>query len=115
MKVVIYVSLPKIEVSDISAPVISYLAQILKYICEVDEVGVFDVKGKRRFTKLITARREFCYIARRITNKSLAEIGGEINRDHATALHHVRKSENWLKIPGYKLAEKLDEIEERLS
>ena len=90
------------------------LARILRVVCEVNEVEIAAVKGRRRFDNLITAKREYGYLARKLTNKSLAEIGKEINRDHANVLHHNKKVINWLGIKGYYLKEKLEMIEGKL-
>ena len=90
------------------------LTKILRAVCEVNEVDIYDVKGKRRFQNLITAKREYGYLARKLTNKSLAEIGKEIDRDHANVLYHNRKIRGWLGIKGYYMNEKLELIRERL-
>ena len=98
------------------------LNAILKAVCYINQVDIFDVKGKRRFRELVTARREYSYLACKLTqlsennpyHNSLATIGAEINRDHATVLHHYNKIESWLDIPGYKLKEKFEMIENQL-
>ena len=90
------------------------LARILRVVCEINEVEIAAVKGKRRFQDLVTAKREYGYLARKLTNKTLAEIGAEINRDHADVLYHNRKIKNWLGIKGYYLREKLEMIEAKL-
>ena len=92
----------------------SELARILRVVCYVNEVDIAAVKGKQRHQELVTAKREYGYLARKLTKHSLAEIGAEINRDHANVLHHNRKVNNWLKISGYCLQEKLEMIEDRL-
>ena len=92
----------------------SELARILRVVCEVNEVEIAAVKGKRRLQELVTAKREYGYLARKLTKHSLAEIGAEINRDHANVLHHNRKVANWIEIKGYYLREKLEMIEAKL-
>jgi len=98
------------------------LEAILKAVCYVNQVDIFDVKGKRRFRELITARREYSYEACKLTqlsernpyHNSLATIGSKINRDHASVLYHKKKAESWLNIPGYNLKEKFEMIENQL-
>lgn len=97
------------------------LDAILKAVCYVNNVNIFDVKGKRRFEELVIARREYCYLACKLTQlnerspygNSLNKIGIEINRDHATVLHHKRVVNNWLKINSYGLSEKFELIEKQ--
>ena len=98
------------------------LSEILNAVCEVNNVSPYDVKGKRRFRNLVTARREYCYLACELTQysvknphgNSLSVIGAEINKDHATVLHHKNTILNWLEIKGYKFKEKIEQIEEML-
>ncbi len=90
------------------------LTKILRIVCEVNEVEIVAVKGRRRFKNLITAKREYGYLARKLTKKSLAEIGKKINRDHANVLYHNRIIKGWLEIKGYYLHKKFEMIEERL-
>jgi len=98
------------------------LFTILNAVCEANNVNIYDVKDKRRFRELITARREYCYLACKLTQlternpfgNSLAKIGAEINIDHATVMYHKRIITNWLGIPGYGLREKFKLIEKQL-
>jgi len=90
------------------------LSKILRVICDINNVDICRVKGKSRDIDLITARREYCYFACQLTKKSLKKIGSEINKDHATVLHHKRIILNWLNIPAYNLKEKLELIEGKL-
>ena len=98
------------------------LNTILRAVCDANGVSIYDVKGKRRYRELVTARQEYCYLACKLTQlserspggNSLAKIGNEIDKNHATVLHHNKIIENWLGIPGYKLAEKLELIKKQL-
>ena len=98
------------------------LPKILRIICEINDVNIEDVKGKSRNDELITARREYCYLACKLTQLSennpykntTAKIGAKVNIDHATVLHHKRKVEGWLNVKGYRLNEKLELIEKQL-
>ena len=98
------------------------LSEILNAVCDVNNIDPFDVKRKRRFKNLITVRREYCYLAWKLTKlternpygNSLSVIGAEIGKDHATVLHHKDKVLDWLKIHSYGLREKLEMIEAKL-
>ena len=51
----------------------------------------------------VTARQTGMYIARRLTNRSLPEIGRKFgNRDHTTVLHAVRKIEALINIDPFR-------------
>lgn len=110
MNVVTEVDLTKEEPIKTGGFVDIDLNKILIATCKVNEVNPFDVKGKRRFINLVTARREYCYLAWKLTEKSLWEIGAEINKDHTTVLYHRNIVLNWFKIKGYKMEEKFNEI-----
>ena len=89
-------------------------AYILSIVCRYNNVNIDDVKGKRRFKELITARREYCYLAYKITKLSQREVGNEVGIDHATVLHHYRTISAWLGIKGYYLQEKIEQIEKMI-
>ena len=98
------------------------LDSILNVVCCENEVDVYDVKNKRRFEELMIARREYCYLACKLTQLSesnpykntTVKIGAKINIDHATVLYHKNKVECWLNIKGYLLKEKFEIIEQKL-
>ena len=90
------------------------LHEVLTAICKENNINIADVKGKCRIKDLVETRKEYCYMAKDLTHKSFRIIGEEINRDHATVLHHYNEVKFWLKIPGYHLKEKLERIEEEL-
>ena len=122
MKIVTKVTLTASEPIKTGGYIRGNLDSILRAVCYVNQVDIFDVKGKRRFRELVTARREYSYLACKLTqlsernpyHNSLATIGAEINKDHATVLHHCRIIENWLKISSYRLQEKFEFIEKQM-
>jgi len=122
MKVVTSITLTASEPIKTGGYIRGDLDSILRAVCYVNQVNIFDVKGKRRFRELVTARREYSYLACKLTqlsernqySNSLVTIGAEINIDHATVLHHCRIIENWLNIPGYNLKKKFEMIENQL-
>ena len=111
-----------VPVSTDKYDIIIKLCVILNAVCWENNVNVWDVKGKRRFKELVTARREYCYIACKLTQlseqnsygNSLTKIGIGVGIDYATVLHHKRKIEGWLDMGKYNLKEKLELIEGRL-
>ena len=98
------------------------LNTILRAVCYINGVSIYDVKGKRRYRELVTARQEYCYLACKLTQlsernpggNSLTKIGNEIDKNHATVLHHNKIIENWLDMACYKLAEKMELIKQQL-
>ena len=110
MKVITKVDLTASEPIETGGYIKGDLDSILRTVCYVNGVDISSVKGKRRYKWLVTARREYCYLACKLTqlsernpyHNSLATIGAEINKDHATVLHHCRIIEGWLDIEGYK-------------
>jgi Bacterial dnaA protein helix-turn-helix len=73
-----------------------------------------DLLSSRRTANLITPRHAAVWLAKRLTTKSLPEIGRRFGgRDHTTVLHAIRKTEQ--KIAAYpSLAAELAELETRL-
>lgn len=122
MKIVTEVDLTSGEPIKTGSYICIELDTILKAICYVNNVNIFDVKGKRRFQELVMARREYSYLACKLTQlnerspygNSLAKIGEEISKDHATVLHHCKTIRNWLGIKSYGLKEKFELIEKQL-
>jgi len=122
MKIVTKVTLTASEPIKTGGYIRGNLDSILRAVCYVNQVDIFDVKGKRRFRELVTARREYSYLACKLTrlsernpyHNSLATIGSKINRDHASVLYHCRIIESWLKIESYKLMDKFMFIEKQL-
>lgn len=67
------------------------LARILNEVAERFNVKPPEVRGRRRHRSVALARQACMYLARRITNHSLEEIGGYLGRrDHSTVLHAQR-------------------------
>lgn len=93
------------------------LSNILRVVCEFNEVTIPDVKNKiSKKQEVIIAVREYCYLAWKLTNPyiSLAKIGEEINRSHSMVIHHKNKILDWNDIKSYNLAEKFELIENNL-
>lgn len=53
---------------------------------------VADLRGPRRMRAIVTARGVAMYLSRRLTDRSLQQVGDYFGRrDHTTVLHHCRK------------------------
>jgi chromosomal replication initiator protein len=65
--------------------------QIVETVTRHFNVKVTELQSKRR-TKTITLPRQVCmYLARKLTRRSLEEIGGHFGgRDHSTVLHATK-------------------------
>lgn len=64
------------------------LDKILKAVADHFEIGVSDIRGKKRPQKIATARHFVFYLATEMTQMSTSEIGEEVgNRSHSTVLH----------------------------
>jgi len=114
MKVVTSVDLTAKKPIETGGYICIKLDTILKAICYVNNVNILDVKGKRRFEELVIARREYCYLARELTNEPQWKIGAEINLSHDNVYFHCKKVLQWLKITSYGLQEKFELIEKQL-
>jgi chromosomal replication initiator protein len=73
------------------------LALSLDRICEITaqayNVTAEELRGRRRPRHIAAPRQVAMYLARRLTTKTLQEIGGFFGRDHTTVLHSVRQVE----------------------
>tara|TARA_R110000803_G_scaffold33964_1_gene74288 strand:- start:263 stop:748 length:486 start_codon:yes stop_codon:yes gene_type:complete len=68
--------------------------KIIKEI--VENYFKIDIATKTRVRQYVEARAIYYKLLRDNTRMSLATIGKTMNRDHATALHSIRKIEDWL-------------------
>lgn len=66
--------------------------EIIEMVAEHYDIGVRDITGKRRTSRLVEARHVAMALAREKTALSLAEIGREFGgRDHGTVINACRK------------------------
>lgn len=67
------------------------LSRIMEEVAVKHGVSKDAIRGRRRHRRIVRARQEFCYRARRETGRSLNEIARAINRlDHTTITHAVK-------------------------
>ena len=62
----------------------------------VENYFKIQLNSKTRRREYVEARAIYYKLLRENTRMSLASIGKTMNRDHATALHSIRKIEDWL-------------------
>lgn len=55
-----------------------------------------DLRGISRTADRVRARQSFMALAREVCTASLPSIGMEVNRDHTTVLHGLKKHADWL-------------------
>lgn len=75
-------------------------AEIFKRTCNYHRMPIDRVKSKTRKREIIRVRQQYCFIAF-LFNYSLEAIGGEIGKDHATALHHKKKAIGYCETERY--------------
>jgi chromosomal replication initiation ATPase DnaA len=63
------------------------LDEILAEVCAILDVPPSDIKGRSRDESITDARRLFCYVAYKISHKSLKQIGKYLERDHTSILY----------------------------
>ncbi|MBQ9874806.1 MAG: AAA family ATPase [Thermoguttaceae bacterium] len=73
------------------------LETIVKTVAKHYGVSIVETRGKKRQKTLVRARQCVAYLARRLTNATLKEIGEQFSsRDHSTILHSIREFEDAL-------------------
>ena len=67
---------------------------IIRAVCHEFGVSKIDLIGCRRNREIVRPRQVAMYLAKKVTGRSLPEIGRRIGgRDHTTVLHGIRKIE----------------------
>jgi len=72
------------------------MEQIIKAIEQVTGMSWQEITSKSQKNEVVIARQLFCYYMRKLTKRSLAQIGRQIWKDHATVLHSVKAIENYI-------------------
>jgi len=74
------------------------LERIIKTVSEFYNIDVEEIKGNKRSKSIVQSRQIAIYLARKLTNLSLKEIGNNFSkRDHSTILHSFNKIENLIR------------------
>jgi len=100
-----------ISVPEPSATICPSLAIIIDAVAKRFGVTPLDIKSDRRPRNLVVPRQTFMYLARRLTIKSLPQIGLYIGgRDHTTIMHGVARIEQ-LRGDNAELDQSIRELE----
>lgn len=75
----------------IEAPV--SVAEIAKRVSFEMGVPLREIMSDRRCQRTARARKAICWLARRVTQRSLPQIGRALNRDHSAVIHASRTAE----------------------
>lgn len=68
------------------------IENIVSHICNLYSLEVNDLLGKKRVKHIAVPRQMAMYLCRKLTDKSLTEIGSSfVGRDHATVIHAYEK------------------------
>lgn len=99
-----YFGLPGLKGQDIFPSYSKYNSIVLMEIC-CNYFGVTEkeVRGWRRFRRIVTARQVFFYLLKKFTKLTLTGIGKEFNRDHTTIIHSIKTVNGFIQIdPDFK-------------
>tara|TARA_R100001594_G_scaffold21580_1_gene41627 strand:+ start:6773 stop:7150 length:378 start_codon:yes stop_codon:yes gene_type:complete len=67
------------------------LKKIREKVCEHYEIQTIEFYNGRRDKHLVSARRDFCHLAKKHTRHSGVVIGRAMGKDHTTVIHHLSK------------------------
>lgn len=74
------------------------LDRIVKHVCDHYALNITDLRSNNRAKELSLARQVAMYLMKKMTNKSLHEIGFFLGRkDHSTVIHAIDKVQNVIK------------------
>jgi hypothetical protein len=94
---------------------VEQIRAIIRLVSSTYGVTATDIISERRSAKIVKPRQIAMYLAKRITLRSLPEIGRRFGgRDHTTVLHAVRKIEGLI-ATSPDLAEHVSDLEAQLS
>jgi len=71
---------------------------ILEAVCTHFNYRAETIISQNRVGNLVYARQIYCYLCRELTKDSLSVMSDYIKRDHATALHSIKKITNLLSV-----------------
>jgi chromosomal replication initiator protein len=91
------------------------VAEIARLCAEAAGLSVREMLSPRRAKRLVRPRQVGMYLAKKLTSRSLPEIGKRFGgRDHSTVLHSVRKIDELLKGGDNEIARFVRDVEQRL-
>ncbi len=87
--------------------------KIIRATAEYFELTSFEIKGKKRNKKIVSARQIAIFLSRDLTNLSTTEIGYDFSKDHTTIMHAIEKVEK-AKATNIELSKSLESIKNSL-
>lgn len=84
-----------------------YLADLKHRIAKAYGISISDLKGKNLSRYIAEARHMFFYIAVKCTRITKAEMGRQLNRDHASVIYGIKKAKMYIEIKDKFFIEKL--------
>lgn len=72
---------------------------IIKEVASYFNIKTTDIKSVKRTKSIMLARQIAIYLARKLTNSSLVDIGSKFGgKDHSTVIHSIKKIEDEIKL-----------------
>lgn len=69
--------------------------RIVKTVAKYFSISIVDLRSKKRLKTLVLARKYIAFLARRLTNATLQEIGDQFSsRDHSTIVYSIKEIED---------------------
>jgi hypothetical protein len=102
-----------LEQSDIALPFRLTCAAIRAEVARFYRMPLRELDAKRRLLANVLPRQVAMYLCKKLTSRSLTEIGRRFGRDHTTILHATRKIGR-LRKKDKKLDAELRELERRI-
>jgi len=88
------------------------IKQVEQIVCESLNITSHQLHNKTRLKEFVFARHLFAYIMRKHYNFTFIEIAKYLNKHHATVMHSVKDTQNFVTINDYKTCNALKLIYE---
>jgi hypothetical protein len=88
------------------------IKQVEQIVCESLSITSHQLHNKTRLKEFVFARHLFAYIMRKHYNFTFIEIAKYLNKHHATVMHSVKDTQNFVAINDYKTCNALKLIYE---
>lgn len=71
---------------------------LIQNVCDHFGINIHNIADKTRKREYVEARGIISYHLRRRTNKSFMDIGELFNKDHASIMHYIKRTENLMDV-----------------
>lgn len=99
---------------DVKLPEVFGVLKIAKHVAKAYNIDLIDLLSVRRTRDVVFPRQVVMYLCKRLTVKSLPQIGRQLgNRDHTTVLHGIRMVEALIakdKVAARKIGDLVQEL-----